>query len=77
MSVKHNISWLHGPQTNFVIVSIASVDITSSRGQTVTRVVPNDFPATALKAHKYAGDDTPIEFIQVRQAKWSQYAYYR
>ena len=48
-------------------VSIAGVTVANSRGQTLLRVAPNAFPATRYSAQKEAGDDTPIEYVQVGQ----------
>ncbi|KAI5358504.1 Putative Arf GTPase activating protein [Septoria linicola] len=44
--------------------SIASINVTNSRGQTLLRVSPNAYPATRFSAQKDAGDDSPIEYVQ-------------
>lgn len=48
----------------FVLVSIASVTISNSRRRLLT-LSPNAFPAVRYVAKRDAGDDTPIEYIQV------------
>lgn len=48
----------------FRAVSIASVTISNSRRRLLT-LSPNAFPAVRFAAKRDAGDDTPIEFIQV------------
>ena len=49
-------------------VSISSVHITNSRGQTVLRLAPNAFPATRITAQRDLGDDSPIDYVQVRRS---------
>ncbi|KAF2212661.1 hypothetical protein CERZMDRAFT_40421 [Cercospora zeae-maydis SCOH1-5] len=48
-------------QTRF---SVASVNVTNSRGQTLFRASPNAFPATRFNAHRDTGDDSPVEYVQ-------------
>ena len=48
-------------QTRF---SIASINVTNSRGQTLLRVSPNAYPATRFSAQKDTGDDSPIDYVQ-------------
>lgn len=55
--------------TDCCVVSIAGVTVTNSRGQTVLRVTPKEFPATSYRAQKESGDDTPIDYIQVGQLR--------
>jgi Arf-GAP/SH3 domain/ANK repeat/PH domain-containing protein len=50
---------------DFSVVSIASVTISSPRRRLLT-LTPNAFPAVRFAAKRDAGDDTPIEYIQVR-----------
>lgn len=50
------------------IVSIASVTISNPRRRLLT-LSPNAFPAARFVAKRDAGDDTPIEYIQVRSAQ--------
>lgn len=47
-----------------VAVSIASVTISNSRRRLLT-LSPNAFPAARYTAKRDAGDETPIEYIQV------------
>lgn len=51
-------------------VSIASVTISNSRRRLLT-LSPNAFPAARYTAKRDAGDETPIEYIQVPLA-WKQ-----
>jgi Arf-GAP with SH3 domain, ANK repeat and PH domain-containing protein len=46
-------------------VSVASVNVTNSRGQTVLKMTPNEFPANTFRAQKELGDDGLIDYIQV------------
>jgi Arf-GAP/SH3 domain/ANK repeat/PH domain-containing protein len=46
-------------------VSIASVNITNSRGRTLVSLHPNSFPATRYHAKRDSGDSTPVEYVQV------------
>lgn len=55
-------SWL----TFTVAVAIASVTITNSRRRVLLHVVPNSFPATRYNAKRDTGDDSPVEYVQVR-----------
>lgn len=64
ISSKHDDSPL--VLTDQARFSIAAVNITNSRGQTLLRLVPNAFPATRYTAQREQGDDTPIDYIQVR-----------
>jgi Arf-GAP/SH3 domain/ANK repeat/PH domain-containing protein len=50
-------------------VSVAGVTVTNSRGQTVLRVNPNEFPANTFRAQKEQGDDTLIDYVQVGDTK--------
>jgi hypothetical protein len=54
--------------TTDTAVTIANVNVTNSRGQTLLRITPNAFPATRFSASRDIGDDTPIEYIQVGSA---------
>ncbi|TIA45921.1 ArfGap-domain-containing protein [Aureobasidium pullulans] len=49
-------------QTRF---SIANVNITNSRGRTLVSLSPNSFPATRYQAKREAGDNTPVDYVQV------------
>lgn len=40
--------------------------MTNSRGQTVLKITPNEFPANTFRAQKEQGDDGLIDYIQVR-----------
>nr|POE63593.1 putative ribosylation factor gtpase-activating protein cnt6 [Quercus suber] len=55
-------------RADHVIVSIAGVTITNSRGQTLLRISPNSYPATRYSAQRDIGDDGPVEYVQVRTA---------
>ncbi|KAK3677562.1 hypothetical protein LTR78_002412 [Recurvomyces mirabilis] len=45
-------------------LTISSVHITNSRGQTLLRVSPNAYPVTRYSAQKDTGDDAPTEYVQ-------------
>lgn len=47
-------------------VSIASLVISNTRKRTSIIISPNAFPATRVSASRPAGDNAPVEFIQVR-----------
>jgi len=49
-----------------VAVSISSVVISNPRRRTSINIVPNAFPATRVSASRSLGDNSPIEFVQVR-----------
>ena len=49
-----------------IAVSIASLTITNSRGKVLLYVVPNVYPATRVIARKDFGDESLVEYIQVR-----------
>ncbi|CAK4029337.1 ribosylation factor GTPase-activating cnt6 [Lecanosticta acicola] len=44
--------------------TVAGINITNSRGQTLLRLSPNAYPATRYVAARDAGDDTPIDYVQ-------------
>ena len=48
--------------------SVAGVNVTNSRGQTVLKIGPNEFPANTFRAHKELGDDGHIDYIQDPEA---------
>ncbi len=48
-----------------LLVSIASLTITNSRGKVLLNVVPNVYPATRIIARKDYGDESLVEYIQV------------
>lgn len=52
--------------TNRATVSVAGVTVTNSRGQTVLRITPNEYPTNTFRVQKEAGDDSLIDYIQVR-----------
>lgn len=49
-------------------VTISGVTITNSRGRVLLHIAPNSFPAARYNARRDAGDDSPIEYVQVRNA---------
>ena len=51
--------------TSLSPVSVASITISNSRRRLLT-LSPNAFPAVRFVAKRDAGDDTPIEYIQVK-----------
>jgi hypothetical protein len=48
------------------LVSIAGLTVTNSRKQTVVAILPNAYPASRVVAKKDAGDNSVIEYVQVR-----------
>lgn len=54
-----------------LIVTVSNVSITNSKNRVLLNLSPNSFPATRYSARRDLGDDSPIEYIQVRKkAKW-------
>ena len=51
--------------TDFRAVSVASVNVTNSRGQRVLKITPNEFPANTFRAQKELGDDGLVDYVQV------------
>jgi hypothetical protein len=49
-----------------VIVSIARVTVTNSRGKVLLQIAPNEYPATRYLAKRDSQEDAPVEFIQVQ-----------
>lgn len=49
------------------VVTISSLSITNSRRRLTLNVVPNAFPATKVSATRDVGDNSVIEYVQVRQ----------
>jgi Arf-GAP/SH3 domain/ANK repeat/PH domain-containing protein len=47
-------------------LTISSATISNSRGRVFLHLTPNSFPATRYAAKREVGDDSPIEYIQVR-----------
>jgi Arf-GAP/SH3 domain/ANK repeat/PH domain-containing protein len=47
-------------------VTISSLTVTNSRRRTVLNVVPNAFPATRVSATRDLGDNSIVEYVQVR-----------
>ena len=47
-------------------VSIASLTITNNKGKILLNVVPNVYPATRVIARKDYGDESLVEYIQVK-----------
>lgn len=48
-------------------VTISSLSVTNSRRRTVLNVVPNAFPATKVSASRDLGDNSVVEYVQVRR----------
>ena len=58
---------------NYVsVVSIACLSVTNSRGKVLLNVFPNVFPATRIIARKDIGDESLVEYIQVRVPEHGQ-----
>ena len=56
-------------------MTISSLNITNSRRKVLLNIVPNAFPATKVTARRDIGDDSVVEYIQVRpQETLSTYA---
>jgi Arf-GAP/SH3 domain/ANK repeat/PH domain-containing protein len=53
-------------ESTFSLVTIANITITNSRRRVLLTVTPNSFPATRYIAKRDTGDDSPVEYIQVR-----------
>ena len=49
-----------------VTVSISNLSITNSRQKPLLNIAPNSFPANRITVTRRHGDDSPIDFIQVR-----------
>jgi Arf-GAP/SH3 domain/ANK repeat/PH domain-containing protein len=49
------------------IVSIAALNITNSHSRTLLNIAPNAFPATRYSAKRDFGDDSVIDYVQVRK----------
>lgn len=47
-------------------VSIASLTVTNSKGKILLNVLPNVYPATRIIARKDYGDESLVEYIQVK-----------
>lgn len=47
------------------IVTVSNVSIVNSRNRVLLNLTPNSFPAARYSARRDAGDDSPIEYIQV------------
>lgn len=52
---------------NRITVSIASLTVTNSKGKILLNVVPNVYPATRIIARKDYGDESLVEYIQVKK----------
>lgn len=52
-------------------MSIASLVITNARQRIVLKIGPNSFPSTKITAKKDLGDESLVEFVQVRENKTS------
>lgn len=52
-------------------VTIAGLTITNSRNRTLIHISPNAFPAARYSAKRDIGDDSPIDYIQVRPCRKS------
>jgi len=46
-------------------VSVAGVSVSNSRGQTLLKVTPNGYPAQGYRAQREAGEDSPVDYVQV------------
>ncbi len=55
-----------GNANSLSIVSITCLSVTNSRGKVLLNVVPNIFPATRIIAKKDFGDESLVDYIQVR-----------
>lgn len=51
----------------YLLVTISNVSITNSKNRVLLNLSPNSFPATRYSARRDLGDDSPIEYIQVRK----------
>ena len=49
------------------LVSIACLSVTNSHGKVLLNVVPNVFPSTRVIAKKGIGDESLVDYIQVRK----------
>lgn len=47
-------------------LSIVSLTVTNAKGKVLLNVVPNVYPATRVIARKDYGDDSLVEYIQVK-----------
>lgn len=64
LCAKHNL--LHILTGALVaIVTISNLSITNSRQKVLLNVAPSSFPTTRVIPKRDAGDDTPVEFVQV------------
>lgn len=50
-------------------VSIAALEITNARGRILLRITPNAYPCSKVVAKKEPGDESLVEFVQVRKQK--------
>lgn len=50
-----------------LVVTVSNVSITNSKNRVLLNLYPNSFPATRYSARRDLGDDSPIEYIQVRK----------
>ena len=50
---------------SLLVVSIACLSVTNSRGKVLLNVTPNVFPATRIIAKKDVGDESLVDYIQV------------
>lgn len=62
-----SLGMLLGLTLLFCPVSISSLSVTNSRRRTVLNVVPNAFPATRVAANRDLGDNSVVEYVQVRR----------
>lgn len=47
------------------VVSISAITITDSDGKSILHIAPDAFPATRFIVKRDAGDDRPVEYVQV------------
>lgn len=55
------------------LVTVSNVSIINSRNRVLLNLTPNSFPAARYSARRDAGDDSPIEYIQVRTSVFDSY----
>lgn len=55
------------------LVTVSNVSIINSRNRVLLNLTPNSFPAARYSARRDAGDDSPIEYIQVRTSVFDNY----
>lgn len=51
---------------NISTVCVNTLTVTGQRGRALLRVSPNAYPADRYLATRELGDDTPVDYVQVR-----------